>query len=250
MKTRMSSVWALGLILVMAFTSGASAQEPVRPSPAAQTEIPAASSPAPQSTIGPSLQSKAPATSAFVSSWLAEVMKLARAGVDDSVMLTFIDSAGTFNLGADQIIELRDLGVGTDMVMAMIDHDYELLSGCRPMPAGAVASSPPQLQFSVSSATTGTPFPSPRPFEGERENPTASTIVASVSRSPGDGSIALQLAANDEEWQPVIYQREAPPVQRGFSPVRVPYAVKLTDPIVMFRGPEPVPNIVVINHFR
>jgi hypothetical protein len=200
-------------------------------------------------------------------------MKLARAGVDDSVMLTFIDSAGTFNLGADQIIELRDLGVGTDVVMAMIDHDFELLSGCRPMPAGAVAASPPILQFSVSSATSGTPLPnqielsagraigplspalSPSPAfaglrrgeSGERE---ASTIVASVSGNPGDGSIALQFAANDEEWQPVIYQREAPPVQRGFSPVRAPYAVKLTDPIVMFRGPEPVPNIVVINHIR
>jgi hypothetical protein len=172
-------------------------------------------------------------------------MKLARAGVDDSVMLTFIDSAGTFNLGADQIIELRDLGVGTEVVMAMIDHDFELLSGCRPMPAGALAASPPQIQFSVSSAG-----PDSTISESASELTSPSTIISSVSGSPGDASIALQFAANDQEWIPAVQQREAPPVQPGLSPVRTPYAVKLTDPIVMFRGPEPVPNIVVINHIR
>src|SRR5205085_867819 len=102
-----------------------------------------------------------------------------------------------------------------------------------------------KLQFSFSSAR-----PDSAISESTPASTSPSTIISSVSGSLGDTSIALQFAANEEESQPIVQQREAPPVQQGFSPVRAPYAVKLTDPILMFRGPEPVPNIVVINHLR
>src|SRR5205085_1685912 len=141
------------------------------------------------------------ATGGYVSSWLAEMVKLARAGVDDSVMLTFVDSAGTFNLGADQIIELRDLGVCTEVITAMIDHDYELLSGLRPMPASAVAASPPQITFAMRNEV-------PRPTE-------QAATSAPVKGSPpslysDDASVAEHdepqltgTGALEDAWQPV-----------------------------------------------
>ena len=292
MKTRMSSVWALGLglVVMMGGSPGVTAQEARSVSPASNSEVsPATSksaidmtgqftplSPAAPTSIDKDLKPTPTASSGHVSSWLAEIMKLARASVDDSVMLTFVDSAGTFNLSADQIIELRDAGVCTEVITAMIDHDYELLSGLRPMPAGAVAASPPALVFNgtgsifpmpMEQRKSGTPVPSIAielnhwrangplsPSEEEREpieleQGSASTIISSASGISDDSSIVAQLPANDVEWQPV-QQREAPPVRAGFSAVRAPYPVKLTDPILVFRAAERIPNIVVINMLR
>src|SRR5437879_6408454 len=46
---------------------------------------------------------------AYVSPWLMDILKLAQAGIDPSVIGNFLDSAGTFNLTAEQIIYVRDL---------------------------------------------------------------------------------------------------------------------------------------------
>ncbi len=265
MKTRMATVWALGLVLIIAGSLAGMAQDRSSPSPASQPKTPPATSkPAvtdlaapltfsppsvPRSFDKPGQNAKHPATGAYVSSWFSEIVKLAQAGVDDSVMLTFVDSAGTFNIGADQIIELRDLGVCTEVITAMIDHDFELLSGLRQMPTSAVAASPPRITFPVGSDA---------PSAQVAQRPTTSALV-SVPAEVSSGGISVvvhdqpQFTAtdtNDDEWQPVIQQREAPPVPRGFSPVRAPYPVKLTDPIYIFRGAERSPNIVVINQLR
>ncbi len=55
----------------------------------------------------------------------AEVVKLANAGMEESVMLAFItNSASVFNLGPEEIIYLTDIGVGTGIVKAMLVHDH------------------------------------------------------------------------------------------------------------------------------
>lgn len=57
----------------------------------------------------------------------AEVVKLAQAGVDASVIQHYIAScASAFNLDANQIISLTDAGISSDMVNAMIAHDKNL----------------------------------------------------------------------------------------------------------------------------
>ena len=70
---------------------------------------------------------------------MAEVLKLADAGVDESVMLAFItNSASTFNLGAEEIIYLNDIGVPSAVVAAMIQRDQALkasLANTGPGPA-------------------------------------------------------------------------------------------------------------------
>jgi hypothetical protein len=58
---------------------------------------------------------------------VAEVVKLAQAGVDASVIQNYIATCpGDFNITADEIISLTDAGVSSDMVNAMIAHDKNL----------------------------------------------------------------------------------------------------------------------------
>jgi hypothetical protein len=59
----------------------------------------------------------------------AEIIKLANAGVEESVMLSFVtNSLGTFNLRAEEIIYLNDIGVPSAVVTAMLQRDH-LLQG-------------------------------------------------------------------------------------------------------------------------
>ena len=58
------------------------------------------------------------------SSPVAEVIKLANSGLNEAVMLAFVtNSTRTFNLGADEIIYLNDVGVPGSVVTAMIQRD-------------------------------------------------------------------------------------------------------------------------------
>jgi len=59
----------------------------------------------------------------------AEIIKLANAGVEERVMLSFVtNSLGTFNLRAEEIIYLNDIGIPSGVITAMIQRDH-LLQG-------------------------------------------------------------------------------------------------------------------------
>src|SRR5512133_2113883 len=74
----------------------------------------------------------------------AELARMANSGVDEKVMLTYVtNSPSTFNLGADEIIYLNDLGVPGDVVTAMIQRDQILrASGQAAMATSAQAMAP------------------------------------------------------------------------------------------------------------
>src|SRR5260221_11418636 len=58
---------------------------------------------------------------------LAEVIRFTESGVDESVMLAYItNSENSFNLGADEIIYLNDIGIPAPIVRAMLQHDIAL----------------------------------------------------------------------------------------------------------------------------
>ena len=87
---------------------------------------------------------------------VAEVVKLAQAGVEASVIQTYIANCpSAFNLDADQIVSLTDAGVSSDMVNAMINHDKNLTAAMpQPVPSGPVptddvSSSPPPAAMTV-----------------------------------------------------------------------------------------------------
>ena len=79
---------------------------------------------------------------------LAQVIKLVQAGVDESVIYSYIsNSSSTFNLDSDTIIYLSDLGVPNEVVSAMMQRDQWLQSQMAPVnplpPAEPPATEPP-----------------------------------------------------------------------------------------------------------
>ncbi len=68
-----------------------------------------------------------PPPNIFPTSPLAQVVRLTQAGVDPSVIMTYItNSSSTFNLDSDKIIYASDAGVPSTMVTAMMQRDQFL----------------------------------------------------------------------------------------------------------------------------
>src|SRR5438552_3612983 len=80
----------------------------------------------PQVAPGPSGPEQAPPTSAApadLSSNVAEVVRLAESGVGDEVVLAFIqNSKASYGLTADHVLYLRDVGVSSAVITAMMNH--------------------------------------------------------------------------------------------------------------------------------
>ncbi len=85
---------------------------------------------------------------------VAELIKLADSGVNEGVMMAFVtNSTSTFNLGAEEIIYLKDLGVPDPVVTAMILRDQTLKS----QPATALATATPWSAPPVENSTAPSP---------------------------------------------------------------------------------------------
>jgi hypothetical protein len=154
-----------------------------------------------------------------------EVERLTKAKVDEGVVLTYvINSAGTFNLTADQIVRLQNLGVSPPVINAMIQHDQELISGARPL----TAASPPSLPTALRAVLA----PHPQ-ATGATNAPTATLAAPPPAPAP--------LIANDDsdgggDWF-YVEPDDVPDQPASAGPVRVPYPVKLNDPIIILKLP-------------
>ncbi len=63
----------------------------------------------------------------YPTSPLAQVIRLTQAGVDESIIMTYVTNSGsTFNLDSDKIIYLKDIGLPNGVVTAMIRRDQQL----------------------------------------------------------------------------------------------------------------------------
>ena len=138
----------------------------------------------PNHTESPNLPANPPLTA-----WSLEIQRLVQAGVDERVVLLYItNSAGLFNLDPDQIIYLKNAGVSSSVLNAMIWHDQKLVAGG---PALASADTLPNIL---------TPLPPP---SGE-------SIFTTVAEAEPD-----YLMAPDEDY----YAPDQPP---SAGPVRAP----------------------------
>ncbi len=110
----------------------------------------------------------------------AEVVKLAQAGVDESVMLSFVtNSHSTFNLSSDAIIYLNDVGVPGTVVTSMIQHDQALKAGY-----ANVTSPPVYTNPSMPAPGTATPYPGPV----SESQPPAEVVENGQPSAPAAGS--------------------------------------------------------------
>ena len=83
---------------------------------------------------------------------LAEVVKLVQVGVDPVVIKTYIaNSSSMFNLDAEKIISLTDLGVPSDIVNTMMEHDKNL-SGTATVVAPPPATAPVVVEDNAATA--------------------------------------------------------------------------------------------------
>ncbi len=83
---------------------------------------------------------------------LAQVVQLVQAGVEQSVILSYIgNSMNQFDLNADQIIYLNDLGAPTEIVNAMQQRDQQLQQ------MGVVANAPPTQPSAPAETTAAAP---------------------------------------------------------------------------------------------
>ena len=83
---------------------------------------------------------------------LAQVIRLVQAGVEQSVILTYIsNSAGPFGLNSDEIIYLNDLGAPSEIANTMLQHDQQLQQ------AGVTANAPPATPQNTAESPAAAP---------------------------------------------------------------------------------------------
>jgi hypothetical protein len=103
----------------------------------------------------------------YPTSPLAQVVRLTQAGVDESVIMTYVTNSGsTFNLDSDKIIYLKDIGLPNEVVTAMMQRDQQLQQQM-----AASASYQPPAQPAPAPAPTEQPetAPPPQPVEQPAE---------------------------------------------------------------------------------
>ena len=215
MKARISSGWLFGTTWAVVAAAHVLAQNtPLPPAtivPGAATAALATSTSAPPHALLPAPVAPASAqelssvpTATPLSAGSLEIQNLTQAGLDQSVILAYItNSAVRFNLSPDHIIHLQHAGVSSRVLGAMMQHDRALLAAAPPPTDPA----PPAVSLVV---------PSPTPGEVP--------IIASDESGAND-------FMEVEEGYSVA---EQPP---NVGPVRVPYPVKLNDPIVILKLP-------------
>lgn len=135
MKTSIPRFLLLGVALAtLALASACSQQssnaqsEPVAPPVvSAPPAPPAPATPAPPPIPAVTVKPATIPSNIVPTSPLAQVVRLAQAGVDESIIMVYVtNSSRTFNLDSDRIIYLTDLGVPTEVVTAMMQRDQQL----------------------------------------------------------------------------------------------------------------------------
>jgi hypothetical protein len=191
------------------------------------------------------------------------VVKLAKAGIEERVMLSFIDNLGTFNLGADEIIHLSDLGVSSQVITAMLQHDFDVISGTRPL---TITTAPaPESKIQITMVRVGDDS-----GKAGGQVVTAPAVAASADSETGHRPNGVSVAevshavTNSEPSESLFSVREAPESARPplfrqrtqatlgkriHYPVREPYPVELTAPIFLIQAAERPANTIVISMF-
>ncbi|HEU6448070.1 MAG TPA: DUF6600 domain-containing protein [Verrucomicrobiae bacterium] len=137
--------------------------------PQPQTEMPQALPPQPEVTPVAPAQPVLP-KSILPTSPLAQVIKLAQAGLDQSILMAYVtNSRSTFNLDSEKIIYATDAGVPAVVVTAMMQHDQQLYQ------ALSIPPSQPQTETQTTS-TEPAPAAPPTTSDVPDESPAPVTI--------------------------------------------------------------------------
>ncbi len=247
MKTPASITGILGQFLAMLWLAGSVSAES-SPTESISKANPTPTSPKVATTNQNLVCNSMPAvTTPKLSPWTKEIVKLAQSGIEEGVMVAFIENSGTFELGADQIVYLNDLGIPGSVIGAMLQHDRELLLGERYL---TIVSAPPYeplfpLKPTAADKTAGEtikpPFSSPPPASGQ-------TVVASpaaVQSQQATVPDSLELTSTFTSYP----DSQSSEKKRQLYPVREPHAVELLPPIHFLNMAQITPNTLIVYGF-
>jgi hypothetical protein len=232
MKTPVSLTWIPSLFLALAWMPDSVAQN--------SPDGPPISAPA-TAVVTPA----SPTTDLLtiqLSHGATEIVKLAQARIQESTVLTFIGNAGPFNLDPDQIIHMKELGVSAPILAAMLRRDLELGSAKRPL----AAAGEPASQSAAVSPASSTPAASEL-TQIEKPSPEAARTITDPQLAAQQLPVTQQPESASQSS--FIESRPAPNKKRSLYPVREPYPVEITAPIVFVQAAEITPNTLVIVGF-
>jgi hypothetical protein len=187
-------------------------------------------------------------TNGFTSAWFLEVVRLISARISPDVVLAFIaNTPGTFNLSPEHIIYLANLGTTPEVINAMLEHDYQIQSGLLPVVSSVVPIPPEPINppmATTAAANVNAPAPAAPSVAATiisklatilNQQATPQTVLPSASPA---GSIVVPDDAPEPDWAALLQSTgEAPEQPDSLYRVRLPHAVKLTDPIFVWHYP-------------
>jgi hypothetical protein len=186
---------------------------PVTPAPAPAPALAPAPNVAPDSdapdTNGPAIIQRIPPTanpaSVTMTPGLSEVVKLAQAGVGEEVILTYVEKyPNAFNVGADQILYLNDLGVSSTVITSMLKHDGSNVAATAPA-ASSVIQTQPVSNVPMNQVYPATSAPAPQVETTVAPPPTTEVSYFYDSLSPYGSWIYL--SGYGWCWQPTVAVR-------------------------------------------
>lgn len=152
---------------------------------------------------------------------VGEVVKLAQAGVDEAVMLSYVNNATSmFNLASDEIIYLNDIGTPTSVVTAMIQRDQALKQAGADAAQAQYAAAQANAQAAQATAQSYATPPQPEPQP-------AQTVEATAPPAPEAANVTynyfydtlspygswIEIDGYGRCWQPTVVV-----VNRGWQP--------------------------------
>lgn len=144
---------------------------------------------------------------------LAEVVKLAQAGVGEEVILAYVEKySGVFNVGADQILYLNDLGVSSTVITSLLKHDGSHVAASAP--AASVVQTQAVSNVPMNPVYPAAPAAVPQP-ETTAAAPPPSTEVSYFYDSLSPYGSWIYLSNYGWCWQPTV--AVASPTWRPYS---------------------------------
>src|SRR5439155_10018762 len=158
----------------------------------------------------PVAEQKSNPVPASISPGAAEVIRLAQSGVGEDVIKAYIEnSASGFELSADHILYLRDLGISSDLITDMLNRDKVLRN--QSPPAAPPAAAPPVTEAPAPPEPT-VPVEAPlTPTATEVSSPPAQVNYLYSDLSPY--GTWVDLAGYGWCWQPSVVV-----INHGWSP--------------------------------
>lgn len=130
---------------------------------------------------------------------ISELVRLAKAGVDEEIIIAYVEQFPRFfELDANDIIQLSEIGLSSDVIKAVLDHDKRLLlnAGIGPKEVSVVPGESVVAEV-ASSAETNPPEPSSDDF-----NKVLSPHGSWVEVDDYGRCWRPAVAVSDPDWQP------------------------------------------------